>query len=298
MEATILYGNGLNRLSKNPLDWNKLLHKLAQEGNTVLNTENKPYTMAYEELFLSGQMDEETIKNKVVEYSKTIESNRFYEKLYALELKNYLTTNYDYAFEKIFEENNFKYELNKNRERIYSVRTYVDVENHTKIWHIHGDINRNHSISLGLDQYCGSIGKMNDYIKGKGDYKEVVKIEDKIQDISKYDSISWIELFFNTDIHIIGQGMDFSETDLWWILDKRARFLKRNNTSFYNKIYYYEECMPETDSKSCTTCKKQLLNAFGVKYVQVKHDGKHWEKFWDDLFKILENNIVKRKKSA
>ena len=35
------------------------------------------------------------------------------------------------------------------------------------IWPIHGTIQHPKSIMLGLDHYCGSIGKINDYIKGK-----------------------------------------------------------------------------------------------------------------------------------
>ena len=38
-------------------------------------------------------------------------------------------------------------------------------------------------------------------------------------------------LFFNSDIHIVGFGFDYSEIDLWWILNKRARMMLANNSA-------------------------------------------------------------------
>src|SRR5690606_16319826 len=99
---------------------------------------------------------------------------------------------------------------------------------------------------LGLDHYCGSIGKLDAYLKGTYEFQEnkktirVNSITDKIKR-REYDQHSWVELFFNTDIHILGLSLEYSETDLWWILNKRARIMNDKKTSVHisNQIFYY-----------------------------------------------------------
>lgn len=65
-------------------------------------------------------------------------------------------------------------------------------------------------------------------------------IEQKFKD-SSFNNSSWIELFFNSNIHIIGFTFDFSEIDLWWVLNKRARMMKSNSLSskIKNEIHFY-----------------------------------------------------------
>ena len=65
-----------------------------------------------------------------------------------------------------------------------------------------------------------------------------------------FDNLSWVELFFRTNLYIIGFGMDFSEIDIWWLLNKRARFMLEipeiNNriTYLFNHDYENEEEKP------------------------------------------------------
>ena len=49
---------------------------------------------------------------------------------------------------------------------------------------------------------------------------------------------SWIDLFFTTNVHIIGFGLDYSEQDIWWILNKRKRYMYENKGNIRNKIHY------------------------------------------------------------
>lgn len=98
---------------------------------------------------------------------------------------------------------------------------------------------------LGLDHYCGEIGKIDNYIKGTYRYteeKEIIteiSIADKLKE-KKFTNSSWIELFFNSNIHIVGFSLDYAEIDLWWILNKRARMKKSELGSLIkNKIFFY-----------------------------------------------------------
>lgn len=105
-------------------------------------------------------------------------------------------------------------------ESIYSIRTckafvHDKTGHRVKLWKIHGDLSRIPSIMLG------------------------------------FDHISWIELFFRTNVYIVGFGMDFSFLDIWWLLNKRARYmlsvpeLKNVITYLYNVRYENEEEKPD-----------------------------------------------------
>jgi len=294
MESSLFFGNGLNLLTANQLNWENLLKELANIANVSASLlSHKPYTMVYEEIMLNGNIDESILKNHVSKIVSSFKNNIIYEKICALELSNYITSNYDLTLERTFENLNFLTE-NDQPETIYSIRSGLKIMNankefESKIWHIHGEINRPNSISLGLDQYCGAIGKIDSYIKGTYTYtkdKQDIKtksIKQKLKNEVSFDGVSWIELFFNSDVHIIGFGLDYSETDIWWILNRRAR-----EKNVQNSIYYYGEI--DLD-------KIQLLTAFNVNYIEVKRDKRltdeGWSKQYDDMLIKIKDYINK-----
>ena len=69
-----------------------------------------------------------------------------------------------------------------------------------------------------------------------------------------------IHLFFSSNIHIIGLSLDYSETDIWWLLNKRARFAADNLVD--NKIYFYTNQIERE--------KSELLKSFNVEVVNIK----------------------------
>ena len=297
MEHTILFGNGINRLSANSVSWNDLLINLSKKDGYDLNIGNKPYTMVYEELLLSGGLSEIEIKEFIIEGLKDSGSNKFYNMMRDLGLNNYLTTNYEFNLEKSFEEQNVQCKNNK-QENIYSIRTFTEIMlngNKTpKIWHIHGDIDRVKSISLGLDHYCGTIGKMDGYFKGTYEYVSngnKVRIEALSKKIKAegllHDGLSWIELFFTTNVHIVGLSLDYSETDLWWLLNRRARPLNVSSDTIKNRIIYYDT---ELNTHKATD-KEQLLKAFNVEYIHMPIINNNWDEAYSNIFEIINKNI-------
>ena len=50
MTNTVLYGNGLNRLSSNAVSWDDLLDEL--KGSNGFDNGRLPYTMVYERIFM------------------------------------------------------------------------------------------------------------------------------------------------------------------------------------------------------------------------------------------------------
>lgn len=58
----------------------------------------------------------------------------------------------------------------------------------------------------------------------------------------------WPELFFTSDIAIVGLGLDYSEIDLWWLLSMRAALFSPNKGLIENEnriIFYQIDCRNE-----------------------------------------------------
>lgn len=257
MENTIFFGNGLNRLVRSNIGWSDLLDKI-KAGN-IFADDKLPNTMIYERIVLQKLnkfddilKDEFEVKSEIAKLLEEIEGHEIYQELYASDAQHYITTNYDYGFlDSILDMP----EINKpifeySTEDVYSIRRRKRISNTKEakknFWQIHGEIRKPATIMLGLDQYCGSIGKLNEYIKGSYKFQEggnnIVEeaMEDKLRTNNLTNS-SWVELFFTTNLHIMGFTFDFSEVDLWWLLNRRARMKKSPRTMglVNNTVNYY-----------------------------------------------------------
>jgi hypothetical protein len=292
MESTLFFGNGINLLTEKKAKWEELLVSLSEiAGTKVVGLETKPYTMIYEELLSKSSIGEMAFKEHVIKWVADFKENDFYDQISSLKFTNYITTNYDLTLEKSFEKSFFEIE-NDQLEAIYSIRSKLNVLDNqgncvSKIWHIHGDVNRVKSISLGLDHYCGSIGKIDRYIKGTYSFTrnklpiQSKSIDSKLNKNENFDENSWIELFYCSNIHFLGFGFDYSETDIWWILNRRSRL-----KNIQNKIYFYGEL----DSH-----KVDLLKAFNVEYIEIKRDETLPNEGWLELYEKTIIEIKKRR---
>lgn len=286
MEHTLFFGNGINRLSENHVTWNDLLDRI--KGINNFENGQLPNTMVYERIFLEKQTvdsnekkDELEIKNVIAEGLREQEPNKVLVELASLPIEHYLTTNYDYAFEKALDISPEKH----SPEDIYSLRRkrIYKSENYTKfLWNIHGEIDNPKSIMLGLDHYCGSVSKIDMYVKGNYSYTangtnfSVNSIIYKLKN-NCFCHTSWVDLFFSTNVHILGFSLDYSETDIWWLLNKRARFSSEEKIN--NKVYFYT-------SNICDE-KKELLKAFNVEVVIIDKIGDSFE----DMYSAAINKI-------
>lgn len=298
---TILFGNGLNYLSKDFISWKQLLDKI--KGDNLFENGKLPNTMIYERSIIGNPISfdtltqkEEAIKRDIAKMLNDFPSNQYFDKLAEIKAENYLTTNYDYAALETYKSNSSYEIVNRSTEGIYSIRRHKNInfqgKVQSKIWHIHGEIDTPPSIMLGLDHYCGSVGKIDNYVKGRYDYqveKKTIKtpsIIEKLNDKSKFDQSSWIELFFNSNVYIIGLGLDFSEIDLWWILNKRARIILDNETRrlVKNKVRFYST----SDDKDHI----ETLKSLHIDIVQIKlnSSGDKYAKAYDEILNLIQND--------
>jgi hypothetical protein len=266
LKKTLFLGNGINRLSGNCPDWSTLLKQINDKEHNKLN--NVPYTIQYEHLLLNFKKEqgfekvqkEENVKKRIKEQLEMLEPNEFHSYFSSLNYDNFITTNYDYLF-----TGNLGTGISNRTEELYSIRRKTVFKDKI-FWFIHGELESLKSIMLGLDHYCGSIGKIDGYLKGTYNFNEngenikTVSLRKKITE-NKYDLHSWIELFFNSNIDIVGFGLDYSETDIWWIINKRLRF-KLEGININNKITYYTN---EIDS-----VKKRILENLDITVVVIQ----------------------------
>lgn len=299
MENAILFGNGLNLLN-NGISWDDLLKKISDREHLIGGI---PNTMQYETIILASDYflyepfiladgkqfitadgnkfmvkdkpAEEALKNKIKFELENFTSNFAYERLSRLNVEHFITTNYDNTLYNLFCSKGYIKGISNNTESLYSIRRRFGLQcdniTHKYIWPIHGTIHYPKSMMLGLDHYCGSIAKINAYIKGEYNYTKEGKpfiLKDIISRLRNKECempLSWIDLFFTHNIHIIGFGLQYDEIDLWWILNRRQRYIRQYGEMLIsNKIYFYGNIEDN---------KKALLMRLGVEVVSFEHEG-------------------------
>lgn len=309
MEHTIFFGNGVNLSGTNNPSWKAILHDIM--GEHPFPSDRLPNTMIYDcSVLLQHKANTEVltteheIKERLAAMFREIAPAPILLDLYELGAKHYITTNYDDAFLRSLQG---KYDLtrsqsSRNTEDIYSVRRKTELQDETgreaTLWHIHGTIEKPKSIMLGLDHYCGYVGRIGDYVKGTYTYtfeRNIVKEDSIAKKLSEqsYTECSWIELFFSSHVHILGFSLDYSETDLWWLLDRRARMKRDPQLAdrIKNRITFY--CM---EDELCVQ-KKQLLESFDVivdTYPQQPQAAKDYSAFYQATIEKIRACGIKK----
>ena len=176
-----------------------------------------------------------------------------------------LTTNYDYTLEgtAIYPKKVTNAWLKKTMqhtkevakaESAYLLHTYQSVEFEgvpNRIWHIHGEARKPSSIVIGHYMYVNLVSKWREKLKERAD-------KYKTWDYEK-ESACWLDSFVLGNVYVLGLGMDFSELDLWWLLNRKKR-----EKAEHGKVIFYDPEKPGDEAKYA------LLRAYGV---EIRHLG-------------------------
>ena len=296
MGKVLLFGNGLNLISQN-LSWKTLLTNVQAKDEAGLAVHDGlelvdvPYPLQYDYILLSSdfrkkvqdvkdstgwkkvvedrQMD---LKKAIIEEMKDFKSNLIYDQLSNLPFDAYLTTNYDHVLDESMKAMGYKADVGDKSEMNYNIRRKRCLQKVgvlKNIYPIHGDVDSPKSIVIGYNHYCGTVAKVSDYLKGTYKWKEGKVGEQKISSMldrlqNNDDHIySWIDHFFMSDVYIVGLGLDYSEIDLWWLLDRRQRMLRGDGVMKQNRIVYFftKELKSLSDGE---LAKVELLDRMGV----------------------------------
>ena len=283
-KPTILLGNGINLLSDNS-SWEDLLNKTSQNFQiNVRVTKDKSFPLIFEELIFKSEREYQEIldsfKEQINSELNGLVINKYHDRLMKLNCYDYLTTNYDYSLERVF-NSRFNKSVRNSRETKYSLYRNNVIEN-KKIWHIHGELNHgfekrrsvHESIMIGNEHYGDYHRKVHELLKPPG---SIINALENERD-------SWPKRFFTHDVHIVGLSLDFSETHLWWILNYRARLIKVFG-KIPNEIYFHLPSFRQDKHRS----KIELLEALNINIVPTVVKSKvenDYKTFWEILLNV------------
>lgn len=225
----LLMGNGFNLLINEQKDYSlsSILSSWCEQSNSK-DFEKVPYpilTMVYG-------------KNRKNELLASFDkfpymNNQHLNKLVNLGIDTILTTNYTYEVEHAINKDYpsvekttsvaksfFKDKNNKTRlENHLLIKTFNSFNHDNRqidVWHIHGELRNKRSIIITHDEYERLTGRINEHIKTVNTKYRSNK--------NAFSFESWIDYILFGNLYIVGLGLNFSEYDLWWILNQRKEY--------------------------------------------------------------------------
>ena len=167
----------------------------------------------------------------------------------------------------------------------YFINTFNKIDNY-KVWHIHGEARKPDSMIIGQYYYGNLLFKFKEYFDRKDKhYKNISKENEKLE------VESWLDAFVFGDVYILGFGFDFSETDLWWLLEKKKLTGNHGKTFFFNPIADNPKNLEEGHIPP-DDCKKHLFDAY-----EVNHKSFGLKANCDDDYRSFYNKVYEHIKT-
>ena len=107
--------------------------------------------------------------------------------------------------------------------------TELPYSHHPLLWHIHGTALRKKSMIMGQMYYgklLAEVAMRSKTVAAR--YKAAEKSGRALR------PESWIDYFLLGDIYIMGFKLDFSESDIWWLLSYKKSIFTQTKTYFYD----------------------------------------------------------------
>lgn len=268
----LLLGNGINRAFEGT-SWDKLLetisvNKRVPEGHKL----ELPYPL--QAVLLTEDHLDQCLKAKradlLDENPQPEKLTGFLRELLGMGFDHILTTNYTYELENAAAGGIplTEFALRKLARHTDDVKRveaklmchsfnqiiFRDIEN--RIWHIHGEARKPDSMILGHYYYAKLLAKMSESVDSRRD-RYLRDLEDGTVNVG-----SWMDAFIMGNVYILGFGFDFSEFDLWWLLNRK----KREKAPHGKTVFL----APEKATKDGYDEKVDLLRIMGV---EVEHCG-------------------------
>ena len=204
MDKIFLIGNGINNV-KSDYRWGDLIDNVINfiGATVIISTKNKPFPMLYEEIFVEAiknrGFNETDIKEFIAREILKLEPNNVHKEILNSGVRNILTTNYDFTFEKlmtkdlsILQNDGIVKETTYNIFRHHNFNDYI-------FWHIHGDANNPLAITLGYEHYSGYLQQMRNYVVTGTASSYKVKFKSLISKLKTGKSLNvdiWLDFFF------------------------------------------------------------------------------------------------------
>lgn len=292
----LLLGNGINR-AFNSDSWDDLLNSIDRRSDRY-DIGGFHCPEALKAILITEDNVDKALKNKKEKLAnlgteKSEKQMRLLRKLLGLGFDEILTTNYSYELETAalgasgVNERSLRHmqahtdEVTRCESR-FLLHTYnrVELENlengERRIWHIHGEARKPDSMILGAYFYGNLLGKLVELNKKRGNFYSLPRSEEppKIR--------SWADAFILGDVYILGFGFGFSETDMWWLLNRKKRV-----RGSVGKTYFYELKPPSDVNRA----KLDLLTLMGVKIIYNTVVDNDWQEAYERAVADIEKRV-------
>lgn len=291
----LLLGNGLNRTFCG-ISWSELMEKITVREDLPSKLTCPMPLQAV--LVTNDQVHKRMKENKNAFYGSV--NGELMEQLQALlsmGFSDILTTNYSYELEaaahgKKTVHNSFLTNTCKNvndgqrveNKYLLSSCQQIQFKNvNNRIWHIHGEARKPSSMVLSHYHYGSLLCRMKNYVDSRT--AAYLSYHKKDKEIILQ---GWLDSFILGDVYILGFGMDFSELDLWWLINRKKREKESNA-----HIHYYDFATQNFNEKH------ELLKLMGAEVhtfgIQFPTDSSEYQKdICQDFYKKAIADISKR----
>lgn len=233
----LLLGNGLNRLVESS-GWGDLLVQIKKNPKIYMDDKlcrSLPYPL------LAVLATDDRVDRAIKENQKLFcgasdnameELRPYLQQLLSMGFDDILTTNYSYeleraAYENITQERALCQKWMHHTEEVpraeqkyllhtYNAVSYQGIRN--RVWHIHGEARKPDSLILGHYYYGKLFFKYQELLNKRGNRQFVLEQQGKPPIME-----SWLDAFLLGDVYVLGFGYDYSEFDLWWLLNRKKR---------------------------------------------------------------------------
>lgn len=100
-------------------------------------------------------------------------------------------------------------------------------ESEIPIWHIHGEAAKPDTMIIGHYYYGRLLSRIQKYT---AETIQRYKIAERSG--TAFYPRSWVDYILFGNVYIVGQGMDLSEMDLWWLMDCKKLYGKGTTVLF------------------------------------------------------------------
>ncbi len=317
----LFLGNGIHR-AFSKTSWNDVLDSIKGQ-NFTYSAWQYDMPMSLKASLLSNNQLGDKIKQVINNTNNEVwnsltsitdpDESKLIEKYARLGFDYIITTNYSYEVEcsllnkgnvsskDILKLQNYN-EINR-AENKFLIHTFNKIKGYPPIWHIHGEARKPNSIIIGQLNYGKLLSKYIERLNNENTwYNNVIK---NFNNKQPQKIGSWLDAFVLGDVYIVGFGFDFSETDLWWLLEYKSNFIHKGNTYFFepadkktNTCFFDSAItcskLPTIVSKS--ECKIELLKTYGTTVISKVNNNSYftncnYKNFYNDAYDHIKSII-------
>jgi len=308
IKNTLLIGNGIHRWIKdNPdggqISWKSALEKMARAARyEVRDIDQKPLTLVFDELLLNCTNLSKTDLQYIAMGATYTGGDQDLNHVISCLAKNILTTNYHSSFANEgcgFAPDHLGFEISTPlfpniSENTFSLFRGRKIRSKTW-WNINGSSPTATSLTLGLRQYGRYQNQIANYLTGSISYSKVKNLRSPLYlPIPNFDfeksgnPYSWADIFLRDHIDMIGLGMDYSESILWWLLTEKFVLQKKYPKLVGGLTYHHVSVDKITPQEQV---KLHMLEDLGVQINQV--NAKDYKSGYLTIADTIKPGIVK-----